>query len=60
MTDEQRSQPPRPAARPTGIFLKHALKNITVKLKGFPGGVPQNTETAAVNPRVGNQKVGKR
>ena len=24
VTDEQRSQPPRPAARPTGIFSKHA------------------------------------
>src|SRR5213595_3543779 len=26
VTDEQRSHPPRPAARPTGIFLKHALR----------------------------------
>src|SRR3954452_3505928 len=25
VTDEQQSQPPRPAARPTGILLKHAL-----------------------------------
>ena len=28
--------------------------------KGFGGGVPQNTETAAVNPRVGIDEITKR
>src|SRR5258705_10761805 len=28
--------------------------------KGFGGGVPQNTETAAVKPRVGIEKITKR
>ena len=26
---------------------------LNLQFKGFPGGVPLNTETAAVNPRVG-------
>src|SRR5436190_5859708 len=38
VTDEQRSHPPRPAARPTGIFLKHALKLVSKVL--IPAGFP--------------------
>ena len=31
-----------------------------LQLKGFAGGVPQNTETAAVKPRVGIESIAKR
>ena len=31
-----------------------------LQLKGFVGGVPLNTETTAVNPRVGIEEIAKR
>jgi len=32
---------------------KQILQNQILQIKGFVGGVPRNTETAAVKPRVG-------
>lgn len=29
---------------------------LNLQFKGFPGGVPTNTETTAVNPRVGIER----
>ncbi len=40
-------------------FAHRSLKSVPerfdqlLQIKGFGGGVPQNTETAAVNPRAG-------
>jgi hypothetical protein len=31
-----------------------------LQIKGFAGGVPPNTETTAVNPRVGIAEIAKR
>jgi hypothetical protein len=41
------------------VWSAHALPSnrakrfLKLQSKGFPGGVPLNTETAAMNPRVG-------
>jgi hypothetical protein len=47
------AQPVWSAHVPPGEVAKHFYK---LQSKGFPGGVPLNTKTAAVNPRVGIER----
>ena len=39
---------------------RRARRILDLHIKGFAGGVPPNTETAAVKPRVGIEQIAKR
>jgi len=52
LAPESRGSPPR-AECPRTLSKAPACQHLILQFKGFGGGVPPNTETAAVNPRAG-------
>jgi len=57
----RKSDPAQPVrcVRPSPTRAPKRLDQI-LQLKGFGGGVPLNTETTAVKPRVGIEQIAKR